>query len=463
MARSQQPALGKAVVGKPKEETRTGVKITAAIFFDGTGNNLNNTTQRLIAQKKINVSGLTATGSYQRLGQKNESYKSYYSNVALLYFMNTKIVAANREVSVYVEGIGTEDDGLDDDLGNGFGAGMSGLPAKVNREKKAGAPTDGGIAKLVSETKKVYDNKSEFIKQFTISVFGFSRGAAAARYFIARKAVLCQKLCISPSVVTYQFVGLFDTVSSYEPEGKHGVWGNALSHDFGNDVQELSLALRPGADQITKVVQFVAGDECRENFASTTIASAIRGGVGYELVLPGAHSDVGGGYGELEDEPRQLDGPDDRDAQLAAGWYTAPQIVTEQRTEYDLHDMQRTVYTYTGLRRGLTNKYQYVTLAAMRELATKYGLSFSAARLYSGISLAVPADLAPVQAEVVKYALDNDGAHRKVFAFPSLAQQHFVRQHYLHRSGSIGILKDGRQGMNMHKEHGLVVREFIAG
>ena len=97
MAASQQPGKGKVVVGKSEQEKqqdkKTGVKITAAIFFDGTGNNLNNTTQRLIAQKKIAAAGLTNTGSYQRYGRdkdKGASYQSFYSNVALLSLMNTK-------------------------------------------------------------------------------------------------------------------------------------------------------------------------------------------------------------------------------------------------------------------------------------------------------------------------------------------------------------------------------------
>ena len=168
MLASQQPGIGKVKVGKADKEKakekKTGVKITAAIFFDGTGNNLNNTTQRLIAQKKVDARGLTATGSYQRLG-KNASYQSFYSNVALLYFMNTKQESAKREISIYVEGIGTEDDGIDDDIGNGFGTGMSGLTSKVNRAKKDGAPTDGGIAKLVVQVKSVYDKQNRLVPQ----------------------------------------------------------------------------------------------------------------------------------------------------------------------------------------------------------------------------------------------------------------------------------------------------------
>jgi hypothetical protein len=49
MMQSQQPGIGKGVVGKSPEPGpgKVGIKVKAAIFFDGTGNNQSNITKRL--------------------------------------------------------------------------------------------------------------------------------------------------------------------------------------------------------------------------------------------------------------------------------------------------------------------------------------------------------------------------------------------------------------------------------
>ena len=56
---------------------------------------------------------------------------------------------------------------------------------------------------------------------------------------------------------------------------------------------------------VEEIVHFVAADEYRENFSLTTIDSASNG---MQVVLPGAHSDVGGGYNEHEKEKIILEG-----------------------------------------------------------------------------------------------------------------------------------------------------------
>ena len=117
----QQAGIGKALVGdKPDDAERKGVDLTASIFFDGTGNNRTNTTIRL-----DNVGATYVVVEGHKVAMKN-SYVCYYSNVAVMEYMN-KIKDNATEVSYYVEGIGTQD-GLDDDnLGSGFGAGPTGI------------------------------------------------------------------------------------------------------------------------------------------------------------------------------------------------------------------------------------------------------------------------------------------------------------------------------------------------
>ena len=72
---------------------------------------------------------------------------------------------------------------------------------------------------------------------------------------------------------------------------------------FGSSVAELGLALG-GVPQ--QVVHLTAGDEYRENFSLTDITSSI--GSGYELTLPGVHSDVGGSYGKITNEEEHWPG-----------------------------------------------------------------------------------------------------------------------------------------------------------
>jgi len=233
---------------------------------------------------------------------------------------------------------------------------------------------------------------------------------------------LCARLGIKPAVVEYTFVGLFDTVSSYE-HGASFVTNVATVIDFGNDVEELHLRLTDPA--IKKVVHLTAGDEYRQNFASTTIASAIAAGTGYELQLPGVHSDIGGGYGEVEEEDR-LGTPEQWQQLIAQGWYRKEQV---------------NILLGRGSRR-LTYHYQLIALTIMRKLATGYGMLFTTSELPPEVNLNVPADLLQAHNELVSYAEAHDGAHRKqvVLRQPLLRQ---VRNRYLHRSANDGT---GMQG-----------------
>ena len=127
------------------------------------------------------------------------------------------------------------------------------------------------------------------------SVFGFSCWAVAARYFVAQwkaEQNLATQLAAPQAAIEIKFVGLFDTVSSV---------GYGLG--FGSNVQELGLDLG-GVPK--KVVHLTAGNEYRQNFSLTDVTSSLNASVGYELTLPGVHSDIGGSYAAVEDEPRQL-------------------------------------------------------------------------------------------------------------------------------------------------------------
>ncbi|NQF21534.1 DUF2235 domain-containing protein, partial [Enterobacter hormaechei] len=93
-----------------------------------------------------------------------------------------------------------------------------------------------------------------------------------------------------------RFLGLFDTVAAI---------GSLLNFYGinGRSNPSVNLELRPSVAQ--KVFQISAMHECRYNFSLNSIA-----GMWPELALPGAHSDIGGGYNAGEDEISLLTMPD---------------------------------------------------------------------------------------------------------------------------------------------------------
>lgn len=157
-----------------------------------------------------------------------------------------------------------------------------------------------------------------------MTVFGFSRVQQVARNFIAQRGKLQLKYNLESSKFHIKFVGLYDTVSSYSES-------MSTSPDFENDVKELKLKLE---GNVEKVVHLTASDEYRENFSLTNIKSSIQAGVGFELELPGVHSDIGGGYAEKENEVRYLHLEEGytniKENVLQQGWYLPKQIIEEK-------------------------------------------------------------------------------------------------------------------------------------
>jgi hypothetical protein len=306
--------------------------------------------------------------------------------------LNLKRKTTRKEISLYIEGIGTLDDDDDTTRGAAFGSGATGIVAKVNK----------GVGQLAGVlTEILTSDKDTYVEQITLDVFGFSRGAAAARHFVSllrNERPLAARLGAPRAKVVIKFVGVFDTVSSY---------GVGLS--FGSSVAELGLALG-GVPQ--KVVHLTAGDECRENFSLTDISSSIGGG--YELTLPGVHSDVGGGYGEVEDETRTFS-TGERARLLGQGWYTPAQlrdstIVLPVTSPYV---SPATVPCLVGTRRALRWHYQFIPLRLMATYAQQHGVSWQPLRpgsRFGKYALSPGHELLPVQAAIEAAAAGHGGA-----------------------------------------------------
>ncbi|HJV75985.1 MAG TPA: DUF2235 domain-containing protein [Noviherbaspirillum sp.] len=145
------------------------------------------------------------------------------------------------------------------------------------------------------------------VKNIYVSMFGFSRGATKARVFSNWFNWLCMldaELCgsASPSLgtipVTVDFLGLFDTVASVGLAAAmpfvdgHQAWADA----------ESSLKI-PGdiGPAPARCLHLVSGHEIRRSFPLDSIR--FKSGMPdncTEIVFPGVHSDVGGGYGPSE-------------------------------------------------------------------------------------------------------------------------------------------------------------------
>jgi hypothetical protein len=395
-------------------ETLKGVKVTASIFFDGTKNNRNNTFRRLDKNTKSDTSEKSKT-VYSETKEADSSYENGYSNVAILEMMNISN-KKDRIVSKYIEGEGTEDDQEGSTAGYGFGGGKTGIPAKVNK----------GFNLINAEINGVFKSDTEYVRELTVNVFGFSRGAAAARSFMTTTKGKF-KTNYPKARIKYKFIGLFDTVSSYEPTNDNplSIGASILSHNFKNDVAELGLQLNGMAE---KVIHLTAADEYRENFCLTTIDSDIAAGVGYELKLPGAHSDIGGGYQDyphIEQRYINRDGSPSKKEYLEGGWYTEDQLKGQNSDDDPVN--------FIG-KRQLKNSYQFIPLSIMMTFAKKYGMSFRSFEEDGLKGYKVIADLESAKEELEGFALQNEGAVSIEATIQSKAVLKKVRNKYLHIS-----------------------------
>ncbi|WP_374461536.1 phospholipase effector Tle1 domain-containing protein [Chryseobacterium taeanense] len=167
------------------------VKLRIGVFFDGTGNNrynsdsvYYNTKYSNLPLKEDEIPKIKDFKSF--VIESRSSYWNSYSNVALLhdlYEEKTKweqdIKTQNLQLKFYMEGIGTLRNEEDDMIGAGLGEGKYGVISRVQQACKSIADE---IAKIFLARQKITNKVPEIIS-IQFDVFGFSRGAAAARHF----------------------------------------------------------------------------------------------------------------------------------------------------------------------------------------------------------------------------------------------------------------------------------------
>jgi hypothetical protein len=475
---------------------KTEKELTFGLFFDGTLNNLENTKLRkkyrdegFMNNEKKDDYSFDEAGEKSRKEARNQEYNNYlnrdylgYSAEKIKYleasnrsFMDSLGVdnsfgndytnvarmsmCCNLDYTIYIEGMGTNDNARDVDQGFQYGAGITGIRAKVRKACEL----------LADKIYKVTINSdTKIVTQVTVDVFGFSRGAASARNFVyeitkkpygltktgeydenkiskdIRNTLNPQKqqnvpksqnrefgndsgmasmpkggfqaidlkpknmkpiysmrdsdgkpvdsslikngempkmghlgyslleLGLDPELleelkVAVRFVGLYDTVSSYEEDGdgtlkeKDGgtlIKGAEHLHKskFKNDVEQLQLN---ELDKVQKIVHFTAKDEHRENFDLTRVplnACVI------EKNLPGVHCDIGGAYENGEEMVDEIETNFDSNLNIFAVelmknyWYKKDQLIIYTDLGY---------IKLTGTRM-LRKEYSYIPLHFMQ-------------------------------------------------------------------------------------------------
>lgn len=387
----------------------------------------------------------------------DNSYGNDLSNVARLYDLYLDDVAYDgdksgvKSVKVYVDGIGTLSGERDSLFSQATGLGEMGVAARV---EESGGLIGRRIKKFIG------DNPGVVVRSIEFDVFGFSRGAAAARHFInelvsgegskvvasikaAATAVKDDFSWVFNSGYAVNFVGIFDTVAAIANPFLGDVSG-ANANNPGVDIR-----LREGCAK--KVVHLVARDEVRKNFALNS--------AGQDILVPGVHSDVGGGYLPIAQEklflsrplsnqlPRNT--PDiyvpayreavrnllvwQRKGVVSAGLDKQSLQVVTWRKELgstSKRDSNRDVdiYAAVAINRKVSGRLSLVYLRIMRDLAESQGVPFSP--LDDGDqALALPQELRDIHRKLNSYVL-NGGVGPAL----SYDEEALLRMRYIHNS-----------------------------
>ncbi|WP_163397611.1 T6SS phospholipase effector Tle1-like catalytic domain-containing protein [Flavobacterium fluviatile] len=340
-------------------ENNDSVNVYIGMFFDGTGNNRYNSEKTYYSKvdssdKFYKADTIPSSFKFVKtVKNKNneevnvkvkvtdrDSYWNPYSNVAKLFDLYKEVKIEDYRdnehhpeygvhyiLKQYVEGIGTKKDEEDDILGSAFGRHDWGIIGRVEE----------GIETMIAE-QFVTVPKNKKINKIVFDVFGFSRGAAAARHFcneVKKKEVYENEMVNDPydkypmpsgKIILRNHAGgllgqkLKD--AGYQPAGKTydieirflGVFDTVVGDMIIRDNLGYKLSVIPGIGIVTsvgqamlqtiktsltglgikKVFHIVAQNEWRENFALTPTDA------GYTLYMLGAHSDIGGGYANLD-------------------------------------------------------------------------------------------------------------------------------------------------------------------
>ncbi|VXC38775.1 Type IV secretion protein Rhs [Pseudomonas sp. 8Z] len=439
-----------------------GITLRVGVFFDGTGNNASNS--EVGAQCRaaaLNFSEQESLAIYQRCQDyqldPDSSYGNDVSNIWRLYGLyreDAKPTLENEVPTVflraYVTGIGTTT-GEKDTLmpGQALGRGATGVVAKVE---------ESFVSLKEALDRFVRENPEAALGTLELDIFGFSRGAAAARHFANQvckrkqgplaELLRPEKVKLSAGFnwqthVAINFIGLFDTVAAI---GGWDDWGNPADANNG----DIELYLAP--DCARQVVHLVARDERRRNFALNRVAAAHR-----EITLPGVHSDLGGGYQPEASERLYMTRPHSSWVSRATAAQNTPAYRnalsdTQRVRALDLLDPQDTSASLTtqvwehflpfagsrddqmkfvqaapSIVRRVYGHLSRVYLRVMHALALEAGVPLKNVPTTEDLSL--PTELVPINEKLVTWAISGNGALDE-------REERLLRQRYIHLSAN---------------------------
>ncbi|WGK61455.1 DUF2235 domain-containing protein [Halopseudomonas sp. SMJS2] len=456
------------------------ITLRLGMFFDGTGNNLGNAAltaecrrqdlHEFDEQTLSNIRQLCETHDYRDTNGDGlydqlpgSSYGNELSNVALLYDLyedqadalveeNTKAAS----LKVYIDGIGTTGGSEDSTTGLAMGQGRTGVVARVSE-----SPT-----LIMAKLRRLLNgNPQLLIERVEFDIFGFSRGAAAARHF-ANEAlkpsggVMASQLNHElPAMaadfdwsthVSINFIGLFDTVAAVAAP----LSGNLSVGDSHNP--GVNLHLPPGCAR--KVVHLTAADEHRHNFSLNRVHTSHE-----ELALPGVHSNLGGGYPAVLRErlligrPRlcraayySMESVDRAKVEQSREWRAREAEERELRARglpgegkfihenialppstgsQNGHRQARDVLLALGLDRMVRGELSRVALRVMHAKAIQHNAPLGAIDELDR-RMNIPADLQPIAHKVISSAMTGQSAEL------SQAEKRFLHSRYIHSSAN---------------------------
>ena len=264
------------------------------LFFDGTRNNAANLAlQRAPAKPRAPALRADDNSPYQSdITSSFDNGLTHVARLQQLYQDSRYSKGAAPAVSIYVEGVGTRLGADDDLLGLAFGMGATGVRAKIDLALQQYLP---------AALRELAMTAPAPLRSIRVDLFGFSRGAAAARDIAnqisdwgeshwrtllgrAGLVVASDFMLATPPI---RFIGLFDTV---------------VAVNSGRSEAQPRTQLAAGIAE--RGLHLIARDEYREHFAVTTAGDRIE-----EIFLPGAHSDIGGGRALTQEGPKLLSRP----------------------------------------------------------------------------------------------------------------------------------------------------------
>jgi type VI secretion system secreted protein VgrG len=423
-----------------EEKGPEGITLRVGLFFDGTGNNLANAAavaqcQREDAQS-FKLAELEALINYCKgygyVGLDEEgfaatpagSYGNAPTNIAHLYGLYPDNTAAPIEtahqkgyVRVYIEGIGASSGQPDSPIAQGFGIGDAGVVTRVRQ-------TPAAMRLQIRE----FGRTNPFVKvsRVEFDIFGFSRGAAAARHCaneilksgrgIFAELLKPAQISIMPHFnpakdVGINLIGLFDTVAAI---------GSLPTLNVNDDDNPgVNLYLPPGAAR--RVIQLTARDEKRHNFSLNSVK-----GDHLEIELPGVHSDLGGGYLPQAREllnvlkPYFHTGTSLKALQATSQWHVTLAEVERLRAtgiadhgSIEVNAVEKPLIVLgnkvpgafdfivtTCLDRSVRGELSLISLRAMHQLAVEHGVPFEPINEQER-KFKLPEDLEPIAARIL--------------------------------------------------------------